>query len=284
MDSVRVDARLTIRYESPALEEVVTDDDSGGGIFDENAQLVYKAPKSQTYIIEANASSYRGDTGAYYISVNPAKADATPTEARFSRSFIASEYGSLTSYESDDYAFRILYPANWQSSYECGGQAVACFVIEDAGLLAIIEEDTTEFQKDGMSLNEYVDVLVDVLEFSAPDFKLLSREETKTAQGLISEIMTFEMLNGRFKGIRLTYMNEDHVGFSASYVIQGEMYEQVIDLFEHSLNTFRELDPETQDEDPIYHYDEGLKLATAEKFDEAIAAYTEAVDFKSRPC
>ncbi len=277
MDSLRIDAHLSIHYESVALEETIIDDDSGGGIFDQNAQLIYQAPVSQTYVIKAE-NSYGDETGAYYISVKPAQPDAILTEAQHSQTFIASPYGRLTPYESEQNFFRILYPAHWSWSRDCGDQASACFSHAEQGGLVILEEDMKDFQSEEMNLTGYVDLLLDILEFSAQDFDLLSREPFTTPQGIVAEVLAYQVIGGRLQASRLVFVDDQQIAFNVTYYVRSDIYERMAGMVEYSFKSFRVLDPETQEKEPIYYYDKGLRLVTARQFDEAIDAYTKAIE------
>ena len=47
VDAIGIDAWVGLYYESDSFEEIVYDDDSGGGLFGENSRLVYEAPRGR---------------------------------------------------------------------------------------------------------------------------------------------------------------------------------------------------------------------------------------------
>ena len=77
VDSIGIDPWIVLLYESDSLEEIVTDDDSGGGLFGENSRIVYEAPRDGTYLFLVE--DYGEDTeGSYFVNVTvPTKAAKT---------------------------------------------------------------------------------------------------------------------------------------------------------------------------------------------------------------
>ena len=76
-DSVGVDTLIYVDFPGSASNQVVYDDDSGGGLSGTNAQLVYRAPFDSTYYI-AVTGALGDDVGGYFLSVESAP-DGTET-------------------------------------------------------------------------------------------------------------------------------------------------------------------------------------------------------------
>jgi len=68
VDSVLIDPYLDVDYLWAPEDDVVSDDDSGGGIFGTNAELVYEAPRTGDYFVVVS-DAYDTEFGGYYISV-----------------------------------------------------------------------------------------------------------------------------------------------------------------------------------------------------------------------
>ena len=69
VDSLLIDPYLQVDFKGASSEEIVYDDDSGGGLWGLNAQLVYRAPISASYFIVISESSDELITGGYILSV-----------------------------------------------------------------------------------------------------------------------------------------------------------------------------------------------------------------------
>ena len=71
-DSLNVDTVIYVDFPNSRDNQVVSDDDGGGGLFGLNSELVYRAPHSGEYVIavsDAEGSSF----GGYYLSVESAR-------------------------------------------------------------------------------------------------------------------------------------------------------------------------------------------------------------------
>ena len=71
-DSLNVDTIIYVDFSGSLDDQVVSDDDSGGGLFDLNSELVYRAPKTGEYFI-AVTEAVGDNFGGYYLSVERAR-------------------------------------------------------------------------------------------------------------------------------------------------------------------------------------------------------------------
>ena len=67
VDSTQIDPVLRIDYRDSAA--VTQDDDSGGGLFGLNAELVYQAEDDRVHRIVIN--DLRGEVGGYTLTIEP---------------------------------------------------------------------------------------------------------------------------------------------------------------------------------------------------------------------
>ena len=74
--SALADVVLTVDYLGAVEEQIVQDDDSGGGLFGLDSRIVYRAPHSGSYFVVVRDAS-RSAPGGYIISVNSADPDAS---------------------------------------------------------------------------------------------------------------------------------------------------------------------------------------------------------------
>lgn len=69
VDSLRIDPKLWVVFRGAITEEVVSDDDSGGGMWGRNAQVTYRAPFTTSYFIVIEDATGEFRTGGYVLSV-----------------------------------------------------------------------------------------------------------------------------------------------------------------------------------------------------------------------
>lgn len=105
-DSVGVDTLILVDFPGSSSDQIVYDDDSGGGLSGTNSQLVYRAPTDGEYYI-AVTGALDDDVGGYFLSVEPAPDGSETVSVPSSRSgdtfdvLIASD-PVLSEYESSD--------------------------------------------------------------------------------------------------------------------------------------------------------------------------------------
>ncbi len=77
-DSLNVDTLLYVDSPDSDDNQTVSDDDSGGGLFGLNSEIVYRAPKTREYFIVVTEATEL-NSGGYYLSVEFAPGDAPLT-------------------------------------------------------------------------------------------------------------------------------------------------------------------------------------------------------------
>ena len=70
-DSVSVDTLIIVDFPGASSDQIVYDDDSGGGLSGTNSQLIYRAPTDGKYYI-AVTGALEEEVGGYFLSVEPA--------------------------------------------------------------------------------------------------------------------------------------------------------------------------------------------------------------------
>jgi tetratricopeptide (TPR) repeat protein len=276
VDSLGIDPHITLRYDSPSFEEVVSDDDSGGGIFGSNARLVYKAPKNGTYLLTVRNYGY-GETGGYFIHTTVATDDAKLTEPTVSRDFVNTAFGRFTWYESTDKKFAVYQPADWQQlvASQCGTGAKLCYV-SPVATYAITEESLSSLPKKERTQAGYVALLRDVLE-ATPGFKVESFNEVTTLQRQTAHKAIFTSQAGRFRITRLVFVNEEAaVAFNITLGTVAEQSSVIEPLLDLVFDSFRYWNTEDRETSAVFHLDEAIRLVAVDERTDAIAALTES--------
>ena len=279
VDSLGADPVVSIIYESDALVEVASDDDSGGGLFGSNAQVTYQAPRAGTYRIAVENYYIEGASG-YFLALEEAPAGADLTELDMSEVLIASEYGRMARYESDDFDFEILFPYDWEEvpGYSCGEGATVCY-FSDLFALAFTEENLRDLPSRDQTLAGYVELVESTLAFGSLGFELITSEEFETPQGLTAHVLEFTLQDGRYHFRRLIYVDERaNAAFNATFYGATENTEQMGPLADYTFDTFRSWSSRARERYPIYFVDEASRLSAQEEYEAAVDALTTALE------
>ena len=163
-------------------------------------------------------------------------ATATPTAK-----IVDSPLGPMALYHSARHPFSIQFPADWTAGPpepELG--VVASFADGQGSTLAIAEGDTTSMGLGDVGLEEYVDEALSAVSLASFNYDLVLREGTLTSQSLTVERADYTLLGGAVKGTALFYLDQDKVGFSATYLVPQVRYEALKELIAYSLSTFQD--------------------------------------------
>ena len=123
--SALADILLTVDYPGAVGEQVVRDDDSGGGLFGLDARIIYRAPHSGSYFVVVSDVG-RSAPGGYIVSVNPADpGDASQQSApsEFGLAQLRSAFTGLpASYTEIDPALMEISPENMADTIDADAQ------------------------------------------------------------------------------------------------------------------------------------------------------------------
>jgi hypothetical protein len=250
VDSLLVDPFLSIAFPGATEEELISDNDSGGGVFGLNPELTYQASHSGRFFIIIVQSSNSSDVGGYTLTVAPAPPGAvpatppptpTPTPTPELEPITASAPPAIPMawYESVGHPFAVQYPANW---YGEADENLVTYT-DDTTLLGIAEEDLVASGVGEMTLDAYVDLILYTLsQDEGQEFKLLSSQRKGTAQGLPVQILEFVMgPNGIFRASRLIYVDEGKTAFNVTYVTPKLKHQELEPLINYSFSTFNSM-------------------------------------------
>ncbi len=253
VSSIMIDPFVVIGPMGSSGEQLVTDDDSGGGVFGLDAEITYQASYTGLHSILVVDASYSGGyTGGYVLTVRePYEGAPTPSAPPPTATPIVSEFGEMSVYESESYPFSIQYPADWDTmwvpssvfSAVCNqSQTTICFANQDGVLLIITEEDLGVLGRN-VSLEEYAELILEVLPDTIKEENIL-RESFVTKQGRDAETLTFSFdlpelpeLDGTVAK-RLVFLF-DNVGFNATFLMTDEDYEEMLPMIEYVFESLR---------------------------------------------
>ena len=283
-NSVNIDPILGVSFPGATDAQLVFDDDSAGGIFGLNPELTYRAPHSGTYFIVISDAN-QAAVGGYFLTVAQAPEGVVAVSPPEAAPTIDSPFGPMALYESEIYPFSIQYPADWTKQPTDPQQGiVAQYVGEQAEAFLITEENVEALGLRGLTLSEYVDVVLSVLSTELPGYEFVSRKQAVTEQGLPIEVVEFSYLGGFQKGTYLVYLYEGQTGFIAAYFSPTAHHEELKALIDYSFGTFQVKEAPAPaaaatplSQTGLEHVDTALILYEEGRWEEAIAELNQAV-------
>ena len=169
------------------------------------------------------------------VGVACTRAAATPT-------LVTPGFGPLALYESTEHPFSIQYPAEWTEHPEIQDSldfpAVKVWRTGSQGEWFVIVEASTAH---GESLSAYVDAVIAIDKQSDAEHEMVSREPTKTAQGLPAVLLEYTISwSGEPMTVdALIYLHDKDIGFRAAYGVPTRRYEEMKDTIADTFSTFR---------------------------------------------
>ena len=207
-DSINVDTFLYVDFPDSHVEQIVSDDDSGGGLFGLNSDLVYRAPVTGEYFIAVTDAV--GDWfGGYYLSVQQAPVGSetvyVPTDPQVvERLVVESPLGEMLVFVDPSGWFEVEVPADWEEETDLPeGTVYSAFDPEVFGGIVILVEEGAL-----VSLTELADAFESG--FLEDGLEVITKESVQTAQDLPAVLfeLLFEVDGDVWAGSMLLYLFE----------------------------------------------------------------------------
>ena len=140
-------------------------------------------------------------------------------------------------YESAEHPFSIEYPADWIEHSDIQNGSVVVWRTGSKEEWFVIVEGSTEH---GESLSAYVDWVISSDRQTDAEHEMVSREQTKTAQGLPAELLKYTISwSGEPMTVNaLIYLHDNGVGLRTAYGVFTSRYDEMKDMIAYAFNTF----------------------------------------------
>ena len=238
-DSINVDTHLAVGFPNSRDDQVVYDDDSGGGLSGLNSELVYRAPNSGEYFIVVT-DALSDNSGGYYLSVERAPEGTetvyVPTGPQLVEGqIVESPFGEMLVLGDPLGYFEVQVPAHWEEEPDSSDGKV--FEAHDpegnGGIIMYVEEGVL------VSLSEYTDALES--EFLELGAEVFTKETVQTAQGLAAAILRYSLeVDGvGVAGTTLLYLSDGGKAITITYVFPAAHFDAGRELAYYSFDTFR---------------------------------------------
>ncbi|MCH8801891.1 MAG: TRAP transporter substrate-binding protein DctP [Chloroflexi bacterium] len=235
-ESLNVDTILKIDFHGSRDNQVLFDNDGGGGLFGTDSEIIFEAPETDTYFISVWNDAVNSH-GGYFLSVEPAKPGAVPAYLPPSPKFIESPFGTMIIDESPDYGFSIQVPADWIEVYLTEGLTLELSNPDGASIL-IAQEDVSYLRPSTDLLEEYTDLVESVILSISSGSEIISRRQIETSQGFKASLLEISILNGLFKGNRFVFVDENDVAFNITYSYPSELFDSAKGFIDYSIGSF----------------------------------------------
>ena len=235
-DSLNVDTVIYVDFPYSRNNQVVSDDDSGGGLFETNSELVYRALQSGEYYISVFASG--GDSiGGYYLSVEQAGDGEETVEVPPSPQVVDSPLGKMIVYEGQLSGFSIQAPADWIEDWPDEEDGLVTFSASspEGAAVVIIEADLFASGGGATSLEEVADTAE--REIAQSELQISSRKNITTPQGVSAIVFDLSMGTGLISGMWLVIVQDERFFLNVAYLFSDETAETMMPLAEYSFDT-----------------------------------------------
>ena len=235
-DSLNVDTVIYVDFPGSFDNQVVADDDSGGGLYGTDSELVYRAPKTgEFFIVVTDAlNSY---TGGYYLSVESARDGSETVHVPIGPEVVDSPLGKTKVFEDPGGLFQVQVPEGWteEAPDPSTGRVFGASDSEERYAIIYVND------RDYSSLKEHAETLESVLlERGAAN---VTRENLLTANGLSVVAFEFEFAPPieatTSAWIWVIYLSNDGTSVEIVYSFDPDDFEAGRELAYYSINSLR---------------------------------------------
>ena len=235
-DSVNVDTVVYVDFLKSRNNQIVSDDDSGGGLFGIDSELVYRAPHTGEYFI-AVTEAESNSLGGYYLSVEAAREGTETISVPPNPEIVDSRFGTMMVFEDPWGYSSIQVPEAWLEGQvdDSQGEIFFAFDPETDSNVLIVVEDVSTLGAGELSLAEYVDLIEFALLIPA-GAENITRETVQTSQGFSTVRLELSILMNRV--IRFIHLASNSVAANVTYSFAAELSETGEQLADYSFGTF----------------------------------------------
>ena len=235
-DSINIDTVFYVDFPKSRNNQVVSDDDSGGGLGG-NSELVYRAPHTGEYFI-AVTEAVGAKLGGYYLSVESAREGTESVSVPPSPQAVDSRFGTMVVFEDPLGYFSIQVPEAWVEGEldESQGEVFNAFHPETGSDILIIAQDVLALGAGELSLTKYADLVESsvLIPSGAED---ITRETVRTSQG--SSVVIFQASFTTHRIVRMVYMFDNDIAVSITYSFTADQFDIGKQLADYSLDSFQ---------------------------------------------
>lgn len=240
-DSPNVDTIVHVDFPNSRVNQVVHDDDSGGGMFGVNARLVYLARHGGEHHITVRGYADRNPdygAGGYLLSVDQAPTESEAVTAPTSPREVDSPFGKMIVYESSLSDFSVQAPADWIEVWPDEDDSVTAFKaqqVEGFAAVLIMEFDMAAADE-VQTLEEPADSIEAGVSEVGADIEV-QRKNIVTSSGVPTVALDLKARDEPLAGRFLITIQDERFAFVVGYLFEDG--ESAWPLVEYSLGTLQ---------------------------------------------
>ena len=235
-DSLLVDTVLAVDFPGSGDNQIVLDNDSGGGLSRTNSEMVYRAPITGEYYIVVGEYENSETGGGYYLSVTSALPGTETVHVPTESPTVENLHGKMTQFVGQGGSYRVEVPDSWIESEADGSEGEVLYLVapNENAFVRIFEKDVSTLGMGELSLKEYADVIEsDVLAPHGIENPI--REAGQTSHGV--PFVTFEFPFEKLAVIHMTFLLDGGTAVIISYQFLAKEGGQYRDIVEDSFNS-----------------------------------------------
>lgn len=246
VDTIGFDPLLAIDVGAGA-DSIIADNDSGGGLFDANPEMTYKASEYGIVGAVVVDLSGAGAGSSYTITVSePYEGAPTPMAPKPTPTPIAATVGQMRLIDDPVLPFTFEAPfifgtennsAVCQRFVEASqpGICITSMPVDMGGLTILaVSEDTKRLGVEEFTLDEYVSILRAAMNADPTSVSVTERSIT-TADGGSATLLEIEMPDEAVRAVRFVHVYRNREAHSISFIYDPSMKETV----DYIISTFR---------------------------------------------
>lgn len=235
-DSINVDTVIYVDFPNSRNNQVLSDDNSGGGLFGTDSELIYRAPHDGEFFIAVTEAT--GELfGGYYLSAEAARPGTEAVSVPPNPETVDTRFGSMMVFEDPWGYSSIQVPEDWLEGQldESQGEIFYAFAPDTGSDVLIIAQDVLALGAGELSLTEYAELIESTVLIPA-GAESISRKIVQTAQGF--SIVRLEASIFMHRVIRFIHLSDNNVAVSVTYSFPAERSETGEQLADYSFGTF----------------------------------------------
>ena len=237
VESMNIDAELTVDFPGSRADQVLMDHDSGSGLSGADATMFYRPIQTGVHYVVVNDATFV-NTGGYLISVNRAPADVEAIDMPAIYATVDTPFGPMIAFESSLAGFSVHAPADWTPG-DLSQPGTELVLIDGDNNMVIVVEDVLAIGAGEATLEQYSNFIVSLLGSRIPGFELLSRENVQITQGLEAVRLEYLAVDGLIHGSRLIHLDANNVAINITVHTKSQVFGELNEMVDYIFESLR---------------------------------------------
>ena len=238
VQSAILDPFLSVGYEGVATDQVIHDDDGGGGLFGLDALLTFRAPHAGSFELVVE-SAVGGEIGGYLLSItHPGADDPEPKVFEPTPAPISSPYGPLSRYEDASADLTFLYPASLTAGQIpdspilraiCELEMANCLTGGDDLVLSVVLTEAIALGLQDFTIDDYLNLIIQQVTAAGGEAELVERQPFEGVEDAVGERVKLRVTFGplTFNFSKLLFLHNGTL-YEVTYIVPDDSYDEII--------------------------------------------------------